>query len=358
MAPRGRSRPGDLHHRHQGQVHHRRGGRAPPGRPRAPGHGGRQHRPPALGPGGRRPVRPLGGGGLELPGHRSGLGPPGRGRHLAQPRPSRLARRDRGLLPRQAVAVHPAGIPADRGRRRQPAAARPPRTARSPGPLGRERGPGSRGPLGRGPRALGSAQPAQRPHRPGGARGTRGRRGGRPRGPGGGGGRLRRPREPAPADRHRGRGHLRRRQPVDQRAPHHGRAGGLRGPAGGPLGGRARPGDRLHPAGRDPAAPRRPDPRAHPARQRAADPPRPRRDGGRGPRSRRRRRGRPGRGHPGRVGVGPPRRRGPVIAGGTELRPLHRLRRALGRLRPGHGPLRRRRRPRAGGRSRPARGAA
>ena len=110
-----------LHHRHQGEEHHDGDRRAPPDRARLRRPGGREHRAAALGPRRRAGAGLLDHRDVELPGSRSAERPCGGRRHIAVPRPPRLARHGRALLRRQAVAVHQArGDAGPRRRRRRP----------------------------------------------------------------------------------------------------------------------------------------------------------------------------------------------------------------------------------------------
>ena len=99
--------------------------------------GRRQHRGRAVRSRRGRRLRLLGHRGVQLPGHRPAvLAARGRG-HLAAPRPPRLARRSRAVLPGQAVRVLPAGSRPDRRQRRQRPAPRARRAARPAGRVGR-----------------------------------------------------------------------------------------------------------------------------------------------------------------------------------------------------------------------------
>ena len=323
--------------------------------------GGRQHRPSPLRPRRRRRLRLLGGRGLELPGHRPGLVAAGGGRHLAQPRPPRLARRHDETYYRDKLSLC---TPARRPRspwptaRARPAAGPPPPCS-APRCAGSAPATPSSAGLGRRPRPARAPQPAQRAASPGpcldgpGRRPRRADAGGALAGAAPG---LRRPGEPAAARRPRWTG-----WPSSTTAcpptccprwprwtPSTGDRVALL------VGGHDRGidyGDRWPTALR--ARARRPDPGAHPAGQRAADPappwPRsPRRRGPGGPEvARRRRRGRrpPG---PGSPGPGPTgscsSRRRPRASGSSATTPSGRP--------PSPTPMARRRRRRRGGPSR------
>ena len=132
-------RPGGLHHRHQGQEHDRR--RSAGTCSTGSGYGvpgGRQHRPAPLRPdgAGSHDLDYVGRSRSQLPGHRPGVLAPRGGGHLARPRPPRLARRRRDLLPPTSCRSAPSPVReltiAD-GRRPPPGPRAP---ARAPVPLG------------------------------------------------------------------------------------------------------------------------------------------------------------------------------------------------------------------------------
>ena len=132
---------------------------------------------PPCDPGRRAPgLGLLGHRGVQLPGHGPAVLPARRGRHLAAPRPPRLARRRAELLPRQAVRVLAAGRGPDRRQRRQRPAARAGVAARAAGGLGaRRRRPGRL--LDGAAGAARRPQPPQRADRPALPAGARRRRG-------------------------------------------------------------------------------------------------------------------------------------------------------------------------------------
>src|SRR6185437_15045758 len=124
VAGRGGPRPGDLHHRHQGQEQHNgcRGASADPVGLPLPGGG--EHRPAAVGPGGAGArLRLLGDRDIQLPGDRPALLTAGGRGDLAAPGPPGLARRRGDVLPGQAVGLLSArGRPDRRERGQRPAA--------------------------------------------------------------------------------------------------------------------------------------------------------------------------------------------------------------------------------------------
>ena len=196
---------------------------------------------------------------------------PARGRgDLAVPGPPRLAHDGGALLRRQALLVHQAGCGAGRGQRGRRRAASARQRCSGPTCAGSPTADVAADAVWSG--ALGlpgphNARNASMARAVLGGPGHPRRHGRRRPGPGGAG--LRGAAQPLPLPGAGRRGGVRRRQPLDQRAPRPGRPGGLRRPAGGPARRRTRPWPRLRPAGPLRPRARHAHARGHHAGQRA-----------------------------------------------------------------------------------------